>query len=130
MSKQQTVTVIHKCKSCNDEGVKITNDTVVKCYDCNIIKNNQDAQSWFEIKTNKNITIYRRNIQKSFIEKMSLLMKTKEIKNSDLFSIIRGELIVLKNQLTSINKKNINLMTRYHYDDCLARIKNMLNPNK
>ena len=83
-----------------------------------------------EIKTNKNVTIYRRNIQKSFIEKISSLMNTKDIKNFDLFSIIRGELIVLKNQLTNINKKNINLMTRYHYDDCLARIKNMLNPNK
>jgi len=83
-----------------------------------------------EIKTNKNITIYRRNIQKSFIEKISSLMNTKDIKTFDLFSIFRGELIVLKNQLTSINKKNINLMTRYHYDDCLARIKNMLNPNK
>jgi hypothetical protein len=83
-----------------------------------------------EIKTNKNVTIYRRNIQKSFIEKISSLMNTKDIKTFDLFSIFRGELIVLKNQLTSINKKNINLMTRYHYDDCLARIKNMLNPNK
>jgi len=83
-----------------------------------------------EIKTNKNVTIYRRNIQKSFIEKISSLMNTKDIKSFDLFSIIRGELIVLKNQLTNINKKNINLMTRYHYDDCLARIKNMLNPNK
>jgi len=85
---------------------------------------------FLEIKTNKNVTIYRRNIQKSFIEKISSLMNTKDIKSFDLFSIIRGELIVLKNQLTNINKKNINLMTRYHYDDCLARIKNMLNPNK
>ena len=75
-----------------------------------------------EIKTNKNVTIYRRNIQKSFIEKISSLMNTKDIKSFDLFSIIRGELIVLKNQLTNINKNNINLMTRYHYDDCLARI--------
>jgi len=57
MTKQQTITVIHKCKSCNDEGVKITNDTVVKCYDCNIIKNNKDAQSWFEIKKNKTIGV-------------------------------------------------------------------------
>jgi translation elongation factor EF-Tu-like GTPase len=83
-----------------------------------------------EVKTGDNVIIYRRNIQKSFIEKMSLLMKTKEIKNSDLFSIIRGELIVLKDQLTSINNKNIDLITRYHYNDCLARIKNILNPNK
>lgn len=49
---QVTVTVIHDCKSCNDEGVKITNDEVVKCFDCNTIKSNHDAKSWFEIKNN------------------------------------------------------------------------------
>jgi len=57
MIHQATVTVIHQCKKCNDEGVKITNDTIVKCYDCNTIKNNQDAQSWFEIKEDNRIGI-------------------------------------------------------------------------
>jgi hypothetical protein len=57
MSKQVTVRVIHYCKSCNDEGVKITNDEVVKCYDCDTIKNNHDAKSWFEIKKDKTIGV-------------------------------------------------------------------------
>ena len=30
MTHQVTVTVIHQCKKCNDEGVKITNDTIHK----------------------------------------------------------------------------------------------------
>ena len=57
MSKSVLVTVIPKCKNCDDEGVKITNATVVKCYDCNAVKNNHDAQSWFEIKKDKTIGV-------------------------------------------------------------------------
>ena len=57
MSKAILITVIPKCKGCNDEGVKITNDTLVKCYDCNKIKDNHDVQSWFEIKENKTIGV-------------------------------------------------------------------------
>ena len=57
MTKEILVTVIHKCKKCNDQGVKITNDTIVKCYDCNDIKNQHDAQSWFEIKKDKTIGV-------------------------------------------------------------------------
>ena len=57
MTKQVIVSVIHQCKNCNDEGVKITNDSIVKCYDCDTIKNNKDAQSWFEIKSNNTIGV-------------------------------------------------------------------------
>ena len=75
-----------------------------------------------EIKKTTNVAIFRRNLQKSFIERMRTLMETQEIKNSDLFSIIRGELTVLKNQykLTASNR-NINKITKYHYKDCLVR---------
>ena len=83
-----------------------------------------------EIKTTTNVAIFRRNLQKSFIERMRTLMETQEIKNSDLFSIIRGELTVLKNQLTTASNRNINKITKYHYKDCLVRINHLLEPNK
>tara|TARA_B100000787_G_scaffold159892_2_gene138484 strand:- start:66975 stop:69416 length:2442 start_codon:yes stop_codon:yes gene_type:complete len=83
-----------------------------------------------EAKISKNIAIFRRNLQKSFIERMRTLMNTKEIKNSDLFSIIRGELDDLKNQLTTAANRNINKITKYHYNDCVARINDILNPKK
>ena len=57
MTKQVIVSVIHQCKSCNDEGVKITNNSIVKCNDCNTIKNNKDAQSWFEIRKDGGIGV-------------------------------------------------------------------------
>lgn len=82
-----------------------------------------------ELEKAANVSIFRRNIQKSFIERMSVLIHNDEIKNFDLFSVIRGELIVLKKQLTNVNNKNINLITKYHYDDCLSRIQKILNPN-
>ena len=83
-----------------------------------------------EIKTTTNVAIFRRNLQKSFIERMRTLMETQEIKNSDLFSIIRGELTVLKNQLTTASNRNINKISKYHYKDCLVRINHLLEPNK
>ena len=83
-----------------------------------------------EIKKTTNVAIFRRNLQKSFIERMRTLMETQEIKNSDLFSIIRGELTVLKNQLTTASNRNINKITKYHYKDCLVRINHLLEPNK
>ena len=49
-----------------------------------------------ELEKAANVSIFRRNIQKSFIERMSVLIHNDEIKNFDLFSVIRGELIVLK----------------------------------
>ena len=82
-----------------------------------------------ELEKSKNVSIFRRNIQKSFIERLSVLIHNDEIKNFDLFSVIRGELIALKKQLTNVNNKNINLITKYHYDDCLSRIQKILNPN-
>ena len=82
-----------------------------------------------ELEKAANVSIFRINIQKSFIERMSVLIHNDEIKNFDLFSVIRGELIVLKKQLTNVNNKNINLITKYHYDDCLSRIQKILNPN-
>ena len=52
-----TIEVIHKCKSCKDVGVRITNDQVVKCCDCDAIEDNHDAKSWFEIKEDGSIGV-------------------------------------------------------------------------
>uniref|UniRef100_UPI004047C51E zinc-dependent metalloprotease n=1 Tax=Polaribacter sp. TaxID=1920175 RepID=UPI004047C51E len=72
----------------------------------------------------KNVTVYRRNLQKAFIERLEFLMNQKSptIKNSDINSIIRGELVVLKSQLITSNTNAINTITKYHYKDCISRI--------
>lgn len=81
-----------------------------------------------EIKIIKNVDLHRRNLQKSFINRMSRLMKDASIENTDIPSIIRGDLTTLKYQLNSASKRGVNKMTKYHYKDSVILINNILNP--
>ncbi len=83
-----------------------------------------------EISYNVNIDVFRRNLQKSFIERMQSLMNNKEIKNSDLFSIIKGQFTILKKQLQYAITANDSTIVKYHYQDCLDRINDILSPKK
>jgi hypothetical protein len=76
----------------------------------------------------KNVDLHRRNLQKSFINRMSSLMKDASIENTDIPSIIRGELTTLKYQLNSASKRTVNKMTKYHYKDSVILISNILDP--
>jgi hypothetical protein len=81
-----------------------------------------------ETRVIKNVDLHRRNLQKSFINRMSSLMKDASIENTDIPSIIRGELTTLKNQLNSASKRTVNKMTKYHYMDSVILISNILDP--
>jgi hypothetical protein len=76
----------------------------------------------------KNVDVFRRNLQKSYISKLGTLLHSNSTKNSDISSIARGELAVLNFQLTIAKNKKVNTITKYHYRDCLAKIKEILNP--
>ena len=76
----------------------------------------------------KNVDLYRRNLQKLFIERMHALLKDKNAKNTDISSIVRGELESLKQQLNTASKRTINRITKYHYKDTIEMIKVILNP--
>jgi hypothetical protein len=76
----------------------------------------------------RNVDVFRRNLQKSFISKLALLMDGKGVKNSDINSIIRGELESINLQVTIAKNRRINRITKYHYRDCIAKIKNILYP--
>jgi hypothetical protein len=81
-----------------------------------------------ETYTTKNVDIYRRNLQKSFIAAMKRLMNDTSIKNTDISSIVRGELTTLKYQLNSASKRAINKITKYHYKDAVVMIKAVIDP--
>ncbi|MFD2907806.1 zinc-dependent metalloprotease [Flavobacterium ardleyense] len=96
------------------------------------------AGIWSELTTNQDITIYRRNLQRAYIERMEFLMK-EEFKNSnsiesynasqsDVRALVRGELNVLKKII--IGKKGLQSSTenKYHLEDCLSRINVILDP--
>ena len=81
-----------------------------------------------EAKTTKNVDLHRRNLQKSFISNMVNLMKDAATKNTDISSIVRGELTTLKYRLNEASKRTVNKITKYHYKDAVAMIQNILDP--
>jgi hypothetical protein len=83
---------------------------------------------FYEANYLKNVDLFRRNLQKSFIDRLATLFNNKETKNSDINSIIRGELAMMNFQLTIAKGRRINRITKYHYRDCLAKIKEILYP--
>jgi hypothetical protein len=83
-----------------------------------------------ETTATKNVDLQRRNLQKAFIERMQVLMNNKDSKNTDISSIVRGELEALKYQVNVASKRAINTISKYHYKDCYAKINNILNPKK
>lgn len=81
-----------------------------------------------EVNYLRNVDLFRRNLQKAFIDKMGDLLTDKNTENTDIQSIARGELEMLNFQLTIAKSRNINRITKYHYSDCLAKIKQILDP--
>jgi hypothetical protein len=93
---------------------------------------------WSELQTNQNITIYRRNLQRAYIERMKFLMNeelrnvtSKEFYNvsqSDVRALVRGELKSLQNQIKLKKEGQTTLESKYHLNDCIERIEAILNP--
>jgi hypothetical protein len=90
---------------------------------------------WKETSTNQKVSIFRRNLQRAYIERMTSLM-TQEIKTPnapnvaylDVRALVRGELNALKSILKLAKLKQTNTETKYHFEDCIQRINNTLNP--
>ena len=83
-----------------------------------------------ETKKTQNVDLFRRNLQKSFIDRMGILMNDSNTKNTDISSIVRGELVTLKYIISIASKRAISTMTKYHYKDCIHKIEMLLNPIK
>ncbi len=96
---------------------------------------------WKEAAAASNVTVYRRNLQRAYIDRMGFLM-TEEIKpadrstiyynvsQSDLRALVRGELSALRKSLAAGKAGAVNTETKYHYEDCIKRIDLILNPIK
>lgn len=93
---------------------------------------------WKETVSNEIPSVFRRNLQRAYIERMEYLMK-EEIKNtkssnyynvsqSDLRALVRSELINLKKSLNSSKNTSKNEVSRIHYIDCIERINKILEP--
>ena len=100
---------------------------------------------WSELDRNQNVDVYRRNLQRSYLDRMTYLMTndgpsrrtsrpgfegtlTYKVSASDVQPLVRGELKLLRKKLRTARNSNINTITRYHYEDAIARIDELLDP--
>ena len=93
---------------------------------------------WSETKSATNVSVFRRNLQRAYIDRMEYLMTEKidpnrsrqyfNVNQSDVRSIVRGELNQLKRVLASAANSGVNTDTKYHYRDCIERINTILEP--
>lgn len=107
---------------------------------------------WSELATRKPIDNFRRNLQKTFVEKMISLLNPSEPqppagpgfrspffpaspaspvadpKKSDVISVARGHLNELKGEIIGAVGGYSDKMSRYHLQDMQARIDQALNP--
>ncbi|MEN7549725.1 zinc-dependent metalloprotease [Rapidithrix thailandica] len=100
---------------------------------------------WSETQRGHKVDTYRRNLQRAYIESLEVLVKKEQnsvpsayasmyghtsvdVSQSDIRPIARGEL----KKLQSLVKRGYTLsrdeLTKYHYDELLARIEQMLEP--
>ena len=112
-----------------------------------IVEMISDVQNglWSELNTNSKISVYRRSLQKSYVERLGYLMhtNTSELKGSDKYSLIRTKVNVGQSdmisvcrgkleELRSLIKKKLpyykDANSKYHLKDILFRIDEVLDP--
>jgi len=92
-----------------------------------------------EVESRSNIDIYRRNLQRAYIERMEYLMTEEQgaasrfssrtnidVSQSDIRAVVRAELKALKNSLTKNGKRD--RMSEIHLEDLVERINLILDP--
>ena len=102
---------------------------------------------WSEIRTGRTIDTYRRNLQRTYLEAMERLMTEEQqevqgffaqfsgysaidVTKSDIRAIVRANLKLLKSQVRSGIGKTSDRMSKYHLEDALVRIDDILDPKE
>ena len=95
---------------------------------------------WSELRSGSNISTYRRNLQRAYIDRMEYLMTEDQpnqryggtnvdVAQSDIRPVVRGELANLQRSLRRAVGRSNNTMTTYHLQDALERVNLILDPN-
>jgi hypothetical protein len=104
---------------------------------------------WSELTTGATIDIFRRGLQKAYIEALINLINpppptpvpaglprglavlfTGSIKNTDVPSIARAQLVELRSEILAAAPRTADKLSKYHLQDVAERIRQALNPNK
>ena len=98
---------------------------------------------WTELARRRSIDAYRRNLQRGYLERMEFLMTEEptppparfasqltavDVSQSDIRAFVRGELNVLKDQIQGALRRTLDTATKYHLEDAVVRIDNILDP--
>jgi hypothetical protein len=100
---------------------------------------------WSELKTGKKIDIYRRNLQRAYLDRMNYLMTEDQapiparfrrfvnrtnvnVNQSDIRAVVRAELNTLKRSINSGISRAGDNMSRIHLRDAVERINTILDP--
>lgn len=103
---------------------------------------------WAELAARKSIDLYRRNLQKTYINILSNIlnppktsnsqlgglliqigMAVPSTDNSDIRSVVRAHLVTLRNEMKAAVGSIPGEMSKYHLQDLIVRIDKALNPN-
>ncbi|GGX05411.1 zinc-dependent metalloprotease [Aquimarina muelleri] len=102
---------------------------------------------WAELPRGKTIDVYRRNLQRAYIDRMQFLMTQEQPKipeemkryvvrtdvnasQSDIRAVVRAELNTLRREVKNAVNRSSNTMTKYHLQDIAERITSILEPKK
>ncbi len=102
---------------------------------------------WSELKSGKKIDIYRRNLQRGYLERIEFLLTVEQplipakfsewiirtnvkVSQSDIRPVARFQLNLLQREIKSALARTSDSMTKIHLQDALVRIDNILNPRK
>ena len=101
---------------------------------------------WSELTTKKPIDVYRRNLQKSFVERIGAIVNPPaaptgsfggitisfgpsiDARKSDIISVLKGTLRQLRTEINTALPTTTDRMTRYHLQDVADRISQILDP--
>ena len=100
---------------------------------------------WSELAAGRTIDAYRRNLQRAHIERLEYLMKEEpapvpanfrafiggtpiDVSQSDIRPMVRAELKTLRTQINGAIARTTDLMSKYHLEDAVQRINNILDP--
>lgn len=101
---------------------------------------------WSELDRGRSIDPYRRNLQRAYIDLMGNLMKEEQraapenaqnftaytpinVSQSDIRAVVRANLMTLNREIRLSITQFSDPLSRYHLDDTLERINQILNPN-
>jgi len=73
-----------------------------------------------------NPDVYGRSLQRNYVDNLIKLVDAKNPDKSDVSSIVRGNLILIKKELSA--KADTNTVNQYHYEDLAFRIEKALDP--